>query len=92
MTSPQTYTTKSPNTVEAMYTGIFSENLQDVIDWAMTILPEDATAGGNGMGGAWIENGSFVLSISQNQYVYVDEDGFHAVDAGAFEMNYSKDE
>lgn len=89
---PVSYTARVSNTVDAMFTGPMSENLQDVLDWMVTLLPVDASIYPNGMGGAWVDNGGFGISISQNQYVYIDEDGFHCVEAGAFEMHYKKDE
>lgn len=90
MTEPVSYTTRAPNTVQAMFTGLQSEYLQDVLDWLVPLLPEDTNVGQNGMGGGWIEVAPLVFEINRNQYVYIDEDGLHCVERGAFEMNYTK--
>jgi hypothetical protein len=92
MTLPDSYIPKTPGTVEAMYTGMFSENIQDVIDWVTSLVPVDAVVSTNGMGSGWVENGSFTMAFGSDQYVYVDEDGLHCVDKGSFEMVYKKDE
>lgn len=91
MTEPESWTTKNPNTVQVKYSGIYGELMQDVLDWVMPLMPEDASVLVYPMGNVSVMNGAFEMPIAANQYVYLDEDGFHSVSKGAFEMSYRKD-
>lgn len=37
-----------------------------------------------------VQNGDFSMTISNGQYVYIDEDGFHVVAKGTFETLYKE--
>lgn len=93
MTEPESWSTRDPNTVTAKYTGIYGELMEDVTIWVTSLLPVPAESNVIVFptGNVLVQNGSFELSIAANQYVYVDEDGFHAVSKGSFEMLYKKD-
>jgi hypothetical protein len=91
MSDPESWTSRDPNTIQVKYTGIYGENMTEVADWVTTFLPPDAEIVVYPMGNFGVDNGDFQLQVAANQYVYIDEDGLHCVDRGAFEMVYKKD-
>jgi hypothetical protein len=90
MSDPELWTTKDPNTVQVKYTGVYGENMTDVTDWVQSLAPEDSNMIVFPQGNVLITYGNFEMPITVNQYVYLDEDGFHSVGKGSFEMVYKK--
>lgn len=93
---PSTYSTKNPHTVEAMQYDAWGETAEDVKTWITGLLEtsfstEDILLNDNGNGAFEIYVGEdFLFRVESGQYVYLDEDGFHAASKGAFEMIYRK--
>lgn len=89
MTTPVTYQPKTLANIDAMYMGDNGENSQAVATWVSPMVPEDAQISF----GAWgnevqIWNDPILLTAKPGDYIYVDEDGLHAVNKGAFELLY----
>jgi hypothetical protein len=82
----QSFSFKETLDVQAKLYRAGGADSQDVMDWAASFLPPDATLVFTPAGNLQIVNGDFVLVVNDNQYVYVDEDGLHAVDRSAFEL------
>lgn len=94
MTMPTltSFTTKDPNTIDALFTGQYGEYLGDVKVWMDSLLTEpDAQTYFSPLGDMlYVVNGSFNMTILSDSYVYLDEDGWHCVRKDAFEMVYRK--
>jgi trehalose-6-phosphatase len=86
------FATKDPNTVSALYTGQYGEQLADVKVWMDSLLTEpDAQTYFSPLGDMlYAVNGAFNMTVNSDSYVYLDEDGWHCVRKDAFEMVYRK--
>lgn len=91
MSEPVDYIPRTVPSVSAMYMGPGSENIDDIIDWITPLLPSPAYVSNSMMGTASVVDGGFDLQFKQNDYVYLDEDGLHAIDKGTFELLFSPD-
>lgn len=95
MTQPESWTTKDPITVQAMlYVANGDSSAQAVKDWVMSLQPEGTVLYDNQMGTFSVYTDdtyeNFIVSVSSNQYVYLDEDGFHSVSKAVFELGLRK--
>lgn len=101
MTEPSSFTTRAPSTIQAMLYNVWRENAQSVKDWVLSISGEDAEIS-ESMGSFTIfvtsepmEEGedpvtTEIVTVTDNQYVYLDEDGIHAIDKPVFEMYFKE--
>lgn len=96
MTAPVSYTTKDPHTVQAMLYNVWDVTGNDVKVWISSLLAasfeeETILIVDDGYGSFQVLIGEeFLFAVSSGQYVYLDEDGFHAADKEAFEMVYKQ--
>lgn len=96
MTGPVQYIPKQLVEVSVMYYDMWGPTAQDVKDWITGLLetsfaPETVTINDNGYNMIEIYIGEdFLFRVESGQYVYLDEDGFHAASKGAFELLYKE--
>lgn len=96
MTTPVQYVPKELVEVSVMYYETWGPNAQNVKDWIVGLLetsfaPETVSINDNGYNAFEVYVGpDFLFRVENGQYVYLDEDGFHAVSKGAFEILYKK--
>lgn len=86
------FETKQPNTVPALYSGMYGEALEDIKVWMESLLVgDDAQVYYGPLGNQlFVVNGAFNMTVDPNNYVFLDEDGFHAVRKDTFEMLYRR--
>ena len=65
-------------------------NTTEVMDWILETLSENATSSFDGMQSFWVEDGDFTIQVTNGQFVWLDEEGFHATSEGAFELALRK--
>lgn len=88
MSEPQTYVPRTPVEVTGMQFNAY-DGTTDVEDWMASLTPEDCNIFRSPLGDAlFVINGGYNMTIESGQYVYLDEDGFHVVGKGTFEMMY----
>lgn len=87
MTEPLSYIAKDPTTIQAMlFDGTF-ERAEDIGDWIVPLLGEGAAIIPSPYGSSLtVRDDTFELNVPRGHYVYLDGDGFHAVEKGAFEL------
>jgi hypothetical protein len=86
MTQPIVYEFQPPAEIEAMFNNGDAAVVQGIVDWITPLLTS-----GDSVSIVWtnkigVTTGAGNFSISPNQYVYLDDDGFHVVDKGPFEL------
>lgn len=95
MSAPVSYQTKEPHSVQAMQYDAW-DGTTDVQDWIGSLLTasfeeETITFNFNGYNAFEVYVGEdYLFRVESGQYVYLDEDGFHATSKGSFEMIYKK--
>ena len=87
MTQPLSYIARDPETIQAMLFDGSIESAGSIGDWVVPLLGEGTAIIPSPYGmSLTIQNNDFRLSIPRGHYVYLDGDGFHAVENGAFEL------
>lgn len=94
MTEPTTYVPRTPVSVTAMQFNAWDGTSIDVKDWIeslMTVQDEsNYVIYGPMSDRLFIQIGDLSLELTDGQYVYLDEDGFHVVGKGTFELMYKQ--
>jgi hypothetical protein len=95
MTVPEQYVPKTPTQVTAMQFNAYDGTSIDVKEWIESLLTVEDENNyviyGPLSDRLFVQNGDFSLEVEHGQYVYLDEDGFHVVNKGTFELVYKKD-
>lgn len=88
MTGPILYLPKMLGAITALFNDGSADATQAILDWVNPLLLEGSDVY-VGLGGrVFIQINGRSTAVSPQQYVYSDEDGFHVVDKGSFELNY----
>jgi hypothetical protein len=94
MTTPAQYVPRTLTQVTAMQFDAYDGTSIDVKEWIESFLDlEDENnyvIYGPLSDRLFVQNGDFSMEISNGQYVYLDEDGFHVVAKGTFETLYKQ--
>lgn len=95
MTEPVQYIPKTLVEISVMQYDAWGPSNQPVKDWITGLLetafaPEVISINDNYGRFEVIVGENFLFAVESGQYVYLDEDGFHAASKGAFEMLYKE--
>jgi hypothetical protein len=102
MTTPGSFTTREPRTIQAMLYNVWNPNAPDVKAWVLANSGEGAELADNGMGTfatftttEAVEQGADpiineIVSVQDGQYVYLDEEGLHSVEKSVFETMFEQ--
>lgn len=88
MSQPVSYQPKTLANVQAMLNDGTDTSTQAILDWVVPLMGEDAQGFVNWPAQVYVQGEGFGIGVNSGQYLYLDEDGFHAVDASVFEMHY----
>lgn len=92
MSVPVSYTTREPNTVQAMLFDGETSDLEDVRTWVRDLLDDlESVAIPNGMTTnlMFVYQGNEVLRVEPGYYVYWDGAKVSAIAKAIFELNYA---
>jgi hypothetical protein len=89
---PSNFSTKTPNTVQAMFFGGDDQQMQAARDWVASLVDETAIVDYSSfMRVLYVKTDTLELNVENNSYIYLDADGLHTASKGAFEMAYVQD-
>jgi hypothetical protein len=86
MTQPVSYEPKPPAEIQAMFNNGDASVVEDIVDWINASLAWSdsvTVTWGNRIN---FSAGDSLFVCGPNQYVCLNEDGFHVVDKGPFEL------
>jgi hypothetical protein len=86
--STETWAPKSLGEIEVMY--CTTSNTQEVIDWMTPLLPLEATFDTFFGTVRVILDNDVWMNVGGEQYLYLDEDGFHTANKELFKMLFKK--
>ena len=88
MTEPLSYLPKMLGAIDAIFHNGTQEVAQAIADWAEPLILEGNTTYIGLANRVFIQGNGFSQTVSSQDYVYHDDDGFHVVPKGSFELIY----